>query len=75
MIMLYDFEHNVGSVETSHDQWHQCVNKICLWRMIMKFCLKKSTFSFGLSQKVNNNAPQAKQCVNFNTFCHTFIAF
>ena len=37
----------------------------------MKFCLKKSTFSFGLSQNVNNNAPQAKRSVNFNTFCHT----
>ena len=25
----------------------------------MKFCLEKSTFSFGLSQNVNNNIPQA----------------
>ena len=39
----------------SCDQWHQHVNKICLYRMKMKFCLEKSTFSFDLSQKVNNN--------------------
>ena len=37
----------------------------------MKCCRKKSTFSFGLSRKVNNNAPQANRSVNFNTFFHT----
>ena len=63
------------SVETSRDQWHQHVNKICLCGMKMKFCLEKSTFSFGLSQKVNNNTLQAKRFLNFNIFCRTFIAF
>ena len=43
--------------------------------MKMKFCLEKSTFSFGLSQKVNNSAPQPKRSVNFNRFSHTFIKF
>ena len=42
----------------------------------MKFCLEKSTFnSFGLPQKVNRNASQPKQSVNFNMFSHTFITF
>ena len=65
----------VKSVEISRDRWHQHVNKISLFRMKMKFCFEKSTFSFGLSQKVNNNAPQAKRSVNFNTFYRTFITF
>ena len=41
----------------------------------MKFCLKMLTFSFGLSQKVNINTPQAKRFINFNVLCRTFITF
>ena len=41
--MLYHFEHIVKSVATSHDQWRQHVNKICLRKMKMKI----------LSQEVN----------------------
>ena len=51
------------------------VNKICLCKMKMKFGVEKSIFSFGLSQKVNNNTPQAKRFLNFNIFCRTFITF
>ena len=73
--MLHHFERNVKPVETSRDWWHQHVSKICLCRMKMKFCLEKSTFSFGVSQKVNNNTPQAKRFLNFNIFCRKFTTF
>ena len=36
---------------------------------------QKVNLWFGLSQKVNNNAPQPKRFVNFNTFSHTFTTF
>ena len=46
----------------------------CLCSMKMKFCLEKSTFSFGLSQEVNNNTPRAKRFLNFNIFCRTDLS-
>ena len=73
--MLYHFERNVKSEETPRDRWHQLVSKICLCKMKMKFCLERSTFSFGLSQKLNNNTPQSKRFLNFNIFCRTFTTF
>ena len=56
------------------------MNKICLCRneheiLSQNVNLWFGLVWFGLSQKVNNNAPQPKRSVNFNTFSHTFTTF
>ena len=51
------------------------MNKICLCGNKNEILSRKVNLWFGLSHKVNNNAPQPKQFVNFNTFSHTFITF
>ena len=60
--MLHHFECNVRLVETSRGWWYQDVNKICFHRneMILsgKVKMAESTFSFGLSQKVNGAQPK-----------------
>ena len=42
--------------------------------MKMKFCLKKSIFGL-VCLKSEQNAPQPKRFVNFNTFSHIFTTF
>ena len=51
------------------------MNKICLCGNQNKILSQKVNLWFGLSQKVNNNAPQPKRFVNFDTFSHTFNTF
>ena len=52
------------------------MNKVCLCGNENENCLEKSIFGLVLfASKVNNNAPQPKLFVNFNTFSHTFITF
>ena len=64
--MLYHFECNVKLAKK------ECVTdgismqtKFVHVEMKMKFCLEKSTFSFGFSQKVNNSAPQPEMIFEF----------
>ena len=73
--MLYHFECNVKLVERTRDRWDQHAIRICLCGNKNETLSRTSTFTFGLSQKVNNNAPQPKRFMNFNRFSHTFITF
>ena len=63
---------NVKLVEASRDRWHQHMNKICLCGNQNEILHKKVNIWFGLSQKVNSNAPQPKRFANFNTSSRTF---
>ena len=58
--MSYQFERYVKLVDAFRDRWHQHVNKICLCGNENKILSQKVNLWFGLSQKVNNNAPQPK---------------